>query len=40
MTRPSDFIQAGVGSRIRGHVECGWDKDGKSASKTESGSAA
>ena len=38
-------LQAGsltvaAGSRIRGHVECGWDKDGKSASKTESGSAA
>ena len=29
-----------AGSRIRGHVECGWDKDGKSASKSESGNAA
>ena len=33
-------LTVAAGSRIRGHVECGWDKDGKSASKTESGSAA
>ena len=32
-------LTVAAGSRIRGHVECGWDKDGKS-SKTESGSAA
>ena len=33
-------LTVAAGSRIRGHVECGWsDKDGKSA-KTESGSAA
>ena len=33
-------LTVAAGSRIRGHVECGWDKDGKSAAKTESGSAA
>ena len=34
-------LTVAAGSRIRGHVECGWsDKDGKSASKTESGSTA
>ena len=33
-------LTVAAGSRIRGHVECGWDKDGKSASKTESGNAA
>jgi cytoskeletal protein CcmA (bactofilin family) len=33
-------LTVAAGSRIRGHVECGWDKDGKSASKTEPGSAA
>ena len=33
-------LTVAAGSRIRGHIECGWDKDGKSASKTESGSAA
>jgi len=33
-------LTVAAGSRIRGHVECGWDKDGKSASKTETGSAA
>ena len=33
-------LTVAAGSRIRGHVECGWDKDGKSTSKTESGSAA
>ena len=33
-------LTVAAGSRIRGHVECGWDKDGKSASKAESGSAA
>ena len=33
-------LTVAAGSRIRGHVECGWDKDGKSSSKTESGSAA
>lgn len=33
-------LTVAAGSRIRGHVECGWsDKDGKS-SKTETGSAA
>lgn len=33
-------LTVAAGSRIRGHVECGWsDKDGKQ-SKTESGSAA
>ena len=32
-------LTVAAGSRIRGHVECGWDKDGKLA-KTESGSAA
>lgn len=34
-------LTVAAGSRIRGHVECGWsDKDSKSSSKTESGSAA
>lgn len=33
-------LTVAAGSRIRGHVECGWDKDGKSAAKTETGSAA
>ena len=33
-------LTVAAGSRIRGHIECGWDKDGKSAAKTESGSAA
>ena len=32
-------LTVAAGSRIRGHVECGWDKDGKLA-KPESGSAA
>jgi cytoskeletal protein CcmA (bactofilin family) len=33
-------LTVAAGSRIRGHVECGWDKDGKAVAKTESGSAA
>lgn len=36
-------LTVAAGSRIRGHVECGWDKDGKSAprpEKTESAGAA
>ena len=34
-------LTVAAGSRIRGHIECGWDKDGKSTSpKTETGSAA
>jgi cytoskeletal protein CcmA (bactofilin family) len=33
-------LTVAAGSRIRGHVECGWDKDGKAALKSESGSAA
>ncbi|WP_415253411.1 bactofilin family protein [Thermomonas sp.] len=34
-------LTVAAGSRIRGHVECGWgDKDGKSAGKPENGSAA
>ncbi len=33
-------LTVAAGSRIRGHVECGWDKDGKPAPKTEPGSAA
>lgn len=37
-------LTVAAGSRIRGHVECGWDKDGKSTSakpeKTESAGAA
>ena len=33
-------LTVAAGSRIRGHIECGWDKDGKSSSKSESGSAA
>jgi cytoskeletal protein CcmA (bactofilin family) len=33
-------LTVAAGSRIRGHIECGWDKDGKSAAKSESGSAA
>lgn len=38
-------LTVAAGSRIRGHVECGWDKDGKStgkadAGKSEAGSAA
>ena len=33
-------LTVAAGSRIRGHVECGWDKDGKSSSKSESGTAA
>lgn len=28
-------LTVAAGSRIRGHVECGWDKDGKSTAKTE-----
>lgn len=32
-------LTVAAGSRIRGHVECGWDKDGKAA-KTESGNVA
>lgn len=32
-------LTVAAGSRIRGHVECGWDKDGKAA-KAETGSAA
>ena len=31
-------LTVAAGSRIRGHVECGWDKDGKST-KAETGSA-
>jgi cytoskeletal protein CcmA (bactofilin family) len=34
-------LTVAAGSRIRGHVECGWDKDGKpSSTKAEPGSAA
>ena len=34
-------LTVAAGSRIRGHIECGWDKDGKSSSsKSESGTAA
>ena len=37
-------LTVAAGSRIRGHVECGWDKDGKSVAakpeKTESAGAA
>ena len=33
-------LTVAAGSRIRGHVECGWDKDGKSSSKPESAGAA
>ena len=33
-------LTVAAGSRIRGHIECGWDKDGKSTPKTEPGSAA
>lgn len=33
-------LTVAAGSRIRGHVECGWGKDDKPAAKTESGSAA
>ena len=29
-------LTVAAGSRIRGHVECGWDKDGKSVAKPES----
>ncbi|GAB1407815.1 polymer-forming cytoskeletal protein [Thermomonas brevis] len=32
-------LTVAAGSRIRGHVECGWDKDGKSAGKPDSGKA-
>lgn len=28
-------LTVAAGSRIRGHVECGWDKDGKSVAKPE-----
>ena len=28
-------LTVAAGSRIRGHVECGWDKDGKSVSKPD-----
>ena len=28
-------LTVAAGSRIRGHVECGWDKDGKSTAKPE-----
>ena len=33
-------LTVAAGSRIRGQVECGWDKDGKSSTKAEPGSAA
>lgn len=33
-------LTVAAGSRIRGHIECGWGKDDKPAAKTESGSAA
>ena len=33
-------LTVAAGSRIRGHVECGWGKDDKPAAKAESGSAA
>ena len=33
-------LTVAAGSRIRGHVECGWDKDGKSPSKPEAAGAA
>ena len=29
-------LTVAAGSRIRGHVECGWDKDGKSVTKPDS----
>ena len=29
-------LTVAAGSRIRGHVECGWDKDGKSVAKPDS----
>ena len=33
-------LTVAAGSRIRGHVECGWDKDAKAVAKPETGSAA
>ncbi|WP_374248234.1 polymer-forming cytoskeletal protein [Thermomonas sp.] len=33
-------LTVAAGSRIRGHVECGWGKDDKPAAKPENGSAA
>lgn len=33
-------LTVAAGSRIRGHVECGWGKDEKPAAKAEGGSAA
>ncbi|MCL6618684.1 MAG: polymer-forming cytoskeletal protein [Thermomonas hydrothermalis] len=33
-------LTVAAGSRIRGHVECGWDKDAKPAGKTETGGSA
>lgn len=33
-------LTVAAGSRIRGHVECGWGKDDKPAAKPEAGSAA
>lgn len=33
-------LTVAAGSRIRGHVECGWGKDDKPAAKAETGSAA
>ena len=33
-------LTVAAGSRIRGHVECGWGKDDKPAAKVETGSAA
>ena len=33
-------LTVAAGSRIRGHVECGWDKDAKTVAKPETGSAA
>ena len=33
-------LTVAAGSRIRGHVECGWDKEAKAAAKPETGAAA
>ena len=33
-------LTVAAGSRIRGHVECGWDKDAKTVAKPETGAAA
>ena len=33
-------LTVAAGSRIRGHVECGWDKEAKVAAKPETGAAA